>query len=289
VFLRVGSVVAVVAPSGPLDPVAVRAGLAWLSARYRLRVDPRIFDRNGYFAGSDEDRAEILARAMRDPDVDAILCARGGYGAMRLLDALPWDALADRPKPIVGFSDITALHLTANARGVATVHGPNVGGLGRAISASDRGALLDALEGRTPPPWTGLEVLQAGEAEGPAWGGNLALVYAISAAGRLDVPKGAVLFFEDTNERPYQIDRMLTSLDLGGHFDRASAIVFGTFSESVPGHDGVTASDVLRAFAAKWRRPVLAGAPFGHTGPNRAFILGRPARIEGAAVRFSSI
>jgi muramoyltetrapeptide carboxypeptidase len=229
---------------------------------------------------------------MRHPEVDAILCARGGYGAMRLLDALPWDALVERPKPIVGFSDVTALHLTANARGIATVHGPHVGGgggPGRPIPASDRAALLDALEGRPLQPWTALEVLRGGEAVGLAWGGNLALVYAMSAAGRLVVPKDAVLFFEDTNERPYQIDRMLTALRLAGHLDRASAIVFGTFEGSSPGEHGVTSSDVVRAFAAASNVPVLNGAPFGHSGPNRAFILGRPVRVEGNVVRFSSI
>jgi muramoyltetrapeptide carboxypeptidase len=289
VALRAGSVIAVVAPSGPLDAVAARTGLAWLRTRYRLRIDPRIFRRDGYFAGADDDRAEILARAMRNPEVGAILCGHGGYGAMRLLDALPWDALVERPKPIVGFSDITALHLAANARGIATVHGPNVGGLGRAIRASDRAAFLDALEGRVPEPWTGLEILRAGDAEGLAWGGNLALVYAMSAAGRLVVPKDAVLFFEDTHERPYQIDRMLTALRLAGHLDRASAIVFGSFSDSVPGEHGVTSSDVMRALAAVCHCPVLTGAPFGHTGPNRAFVLGRPARVEGNVVRFSSI
>jgi muramoyltetrapeptide carboxypeptidase len=289
VALGPGAILAIVAPSGPLDPVAVGAGLAWLRTRYRLRMDPRIFRREGYFAGTDEERVDVLARAMRDPDVSAILCARGGYGTMRLLDALPWDVLAEQRKPIVGFSDITALHLMANARGVATIHGPNVGGLGRAISPCDRAAFLDALEGRAPPRWTDLEPLRAGDAEGPAWGGNLALVYAMSAAGRLVVPKDAIVFFEDIHERPYQIDRMLTALGLAGHFARASAIVFGTFSDCGRGEDGVTVPDVLRTFAASYGRPVVMGAPFGHTGSNRAFVLGRPARLEKNELRFSSI
>jgi len=260
----------------------VREGLAWLATRYRLVLDPRLFRSEGYLAGTDDERADALARAFRDPDVAAIVCARGGFGVTRVIDRLPWAELA---KPIVGFSDITALHLEANARGVATVHGPNVTGLGRA-SPRDRAAFIDALEGRPLRPWRGLDVLSPGTAEGVGVGGNLALVYAMAAAGRLAVPPGAVLFLEDVNERPYAVDRMLTSLRLGGHLAHVSAVVCGTFSRGAPGPDGVTVRDVLSELAATLRCPVLAGAPFGHEADNRAFVLGCPVAVRGADVVF---
>src|SRR5579883_1167041 len=167
-------------------------GLAWLRARYRLRVRSDVFARDGYLAGDDARRARELAHAMRDPEVRAIVCARGGYGAMRVVRDLPWDEFAARPKWIVGFSDVTALHALAWRAGVASVHGPNVTGLGRDASAQVRAAFLAALEGGgvggAARGWRGLRVIRGGEASGPMVGGNLALVHAMAAAGLLVVP-----------------------------------------------------------------------------------------------------
>lgn len=279
-----GSVVAVVAPASAFDRDELLRGLAWLSTRYRLRVDPRVLSRSGSFAGSDESRADVLGRAMLDTDVEAIFCARGGYGSMRVLDALPWERFVERPKPLVGFSDATALHLAANARGIVTVHGPNVTGLGRSISAAERASLIAALEGRALAPWTDLDVVAPGDARGIVVGGNLALVHAMAAAGRLEIPPGALVFLEDVAERPYRIDRMITSLLLGGHLGRASALVFGGFTECDAGPDGVTVEEVLRERAGMLGIPVLLGAPFGHGAPNHSFCLGREAMVRGRTI-----
>ena len=278
---------AVVAPASAFDRGELFRGLAWLSTRYRLRIDQRVLARSGFLAGSDESRADVLARAMLDPEVDAILCARGGYGSMRILDALPWHRFAERPKPIVGFSDVTALHLAANARGITTVHGPNVTGLGRSITAAERASLIAALEGDVPAPWTGLLQLVPGDARGVALGGNLALVQAMAAANRFRVPDGAILFLEDVTERPYRIDRMLTSLVLGGHLARAGAIVFGGFTQCDPGPDGVTVEDVLRERTRALGIPVVVGAPFGHGAPNVSFRLGREAVLRAGSIAWT--
>lgn len=276
------------APASPFDREELLRGLAWLRTRYRLRIATSILSREGYLAGTDERRASELARAMTDPDVSAIFCARGGYGAMRILDALPWDAFTERPKWLVGFSDVTALHVVANARGIPTVHGPNVTGLGRTITAAERVALLDAVEGRTTmTAWRALHVIhpgRAGAVEGVLFGGNLALVEAMAAAGRLIVPEGAVLVLEDVTERPYRVDRMLTALRLGGHLARVSAIVFGGFTQCDPGPDGVTIETVLAERTGDLGMPVLAGAPFGHGAPNEAFVLGAKVRIDAEIV-----
>jgi len=285
--LKPGSVVAIVAPASPFARDELFRGLAWLQTRYRLRLTSRILERSGYLAGDDAQRAAELARAMTDPSVEAIVCARGGYGAMRLLDALPWEAFAARPRWIAGFSDITALHLEATRRGVCSMHAMNVTGLGRTISASERLSLIDALEGRAAAPWEDLAVVHPGPAaRGVLVGGNLALVEAMAAAGRLVVPQGAIVVLEDVTERPYRIDRMLTTLRLGGYLSRASAIVFGGFTQCEPGPDGVTAEHVLRERTADLGIPVVSGAPFGHGSPNRAFVLGASASLEGTTLRF---
>ncbi|MGD0527679.1 MAG: LD-carboxypeptidase [Polyangiaceae bacterium] len=280
--LAPGDRVAIVAPSSPFPRDDLMRGLAWLRQRYRLRIGPGILRRDGFLAGSDARRAEELAQAMRDPEVKAIVAARGGYGALRVVDALPWEELGRRPKWIVGFSDVTVLHAMAWRSGVASVHGPNVTGLGRDVTPATRARWLAALERpRAAASWRGLRVLRAGTAEGVLVGGNLSLVHAMAAAGRLVVPDGAVLALEDVTEAPYRVDRMLTSLRLGGHLARVSAVVFGGFDRCSPGADGRTVDEVIEERTRDLGVPVLAGAPFGHGLLNDAFVLGATARIAG--------
>jgi len=282
-----GDLVAVVAPSSPFPRDELWRGLAWLRTRYRLRLGPGLFARDGYLAGSDARRARELACALLDPEVKAVVAARGGYGAVRLVEGAPWGELARNPKWLVGFSDVTALHVMAWRSGVASIHGPNVTGLGREVTPTTRARWIAALERpRAAHTWQELRVLHGGSARGPIVGGNLALVHAMAAAGQLLVPPGAVLALEDVTEAPYRVDRMLTSLRLGGHLTQASAILFGGFDQCTPGRDGRTVDDVLADTTRGLRVPVLAGAPFGHGVVNEAFVLGSPVRIDGDAAHF---
>ncbi len=277
-----------VAPASPFDVDEFWRGLAWLRGRYLLRASPRLLRRTGYLAGDDDRRADELSRAMLDGEVKAIVAARGGYGAMRILERLPWDEFALAPRWLVGFSDITALHVMAWSRGVASIHAPHVTGLASAAPVA-RAAWIAALERPTARrSWANLRVVHPGRARGPFVGGNLALVEAMAASGRLRMPDGAVLALEDVTERPYRVDRMLTSLALGGHFARLSAIVFGSFARCEPGAGGVAVEDVLAERTASLGIPVLAGAPFGHGGENDAFVLGMTAEVRGTEVTLAA-
>ncbi len=279
--LAPGDVVAVIAPSSPFPPDELWRGLAWLRTRYRIRIHPGVLERDGYLAGGDERRRGELEGALRDPDAKAIVAVRGGYGALRVTDEATWGELARRPRWVVGFSDVTVLLAMAWRAGVAAVHGPNVTGLGPAASPSVRAAWLAALERPTAPRvWRGLRVLHGGRARGLLVGGNLAIVHALAAAGRLAVPRGAVLALEDVTEAPYRVDRMLTALHLGGHLGRASAIVFGGFDRCAPGPDGRTIDEVLEERTRTLGIPVLGGAPFGHSANNEAFVVGLPAVVR---------
>jgi muramoyltetrapeptide carboxypeptidase len=284
--LAPGEVVAVVAPSSPFPRDDLWRGLAWLRTRYRLRIVAGVLARDGYLAGSDARRATELSSALLDPEVKAVVAARGGYGAMRIIDHLPWLELVRRPKWIVGFSDVTALHAMAWRSGVASIHASNVTGLGPEVTAATRAGWLASLERPSlTRVWPGLRVVHAGAARGPVVGGNLSLLHAMAAAGRLVVPRGAILALEDVAESPYRVDRMLTSLRLGGHLTHACALVFGGFERCAPGSDGRTVDAVIEERTADLGVPVLAGAPFGHGVRNEAFVLGSPARIDGDMLR----
>lgn len=269
------------APSGPFPVEAIGwRGLAFLAERYRLRFDRRaLFARSGYLAGSDDVRRQALAAAVDDPDVAAILAARGGYGANRITRGIDFTSLRARPRWIIGFSDVTVLHLEAARAGVASIHAWNLTALG----PSDRLARASIVETLENPLRTrvldGLTSVVPGRAEGPLHGGNLAMLHACAAAGRLAVPDGAIVFFEDITEKPYRIDRMLTTLALGGHFDRAAGFLVGEFTQCDPGPDGVTVADVVRGCLAPFGVPVLAGAPIGHGARNEPVVLGAPTRL----------
>jgi muramoyltetrapeptide carboxypeptidase len=278
--LRPGDAIAVVAPSSPFEHAPAWVGLGWLAQRYRVRFARGLFARHGYLAGDDERRLQELAAAFADGEVRAVLAARGGYGLSRIAHRIDWAAFAERPSWIVGFSDITALHVEAARAGVASLHAPNLTALGRG-DARARQAWLTALEQPAQPRrFTGLSVLLPGEAQGPLFGGNLAILHACAAAGRLVVPEGAVMLLEDVTERPYRLDRMLSNLEVGGHLARASAFVLGDFFQCEPGADGVTAAEVLAERLGRLAVPVCAGLPVGHGRDNAPVVLGATARVD---------
>jgi muramoyltetrapeptide carboxypeptidase len=193
------------------------------------------------------------------------------------------------PRWLVGFSDVTALHVEASALRVASWHASNVTALGQG-NAVAREAFVDALEHPSRPrSFGGLVPYVEGQAAGPLFGGNLTLLHACAAAGRLRVPPGAVVFIEDVTEQPYRLDRMLTTLLVGGHFDSASGFVLGEFTDCRPGRDGVTVDAVLRELLAALGRPVASGLPCGHGLANVPLLLGASARLSvessGATLR----
>jgi muramoyltetrapeptide carboxypeptidase len=284
-----GDLIVAVAPSSPFARDELWRGLAWLRTRYRIHMTAGILARDGYLAGDDGRRREELERALSDPEARAIVAARGGYGSMRVALDLSWSKLAQRPKWIVGFSDVTALHALASRQGVASIHGPNITGLGSSATPWVRATWLAALERPAAPRvWRGLRVVHRGRARGTLVGGNLAILHAMAASGCLSVPEGAVLALEDVTEAPYRVDRMLTSLHLGGHLARASAIVFGGFERCPPGADGRTIDEVLEERTRSLGVPVVANAPFGHGATNEAFVIGQPATVENDEVRLAT-
>lgn len=280
--LRSGDSVRVVAPCSPFDVALVRRGMAWLSSRYRVSFDPSMFGHKRLLAGSDERRLRELNQAISDPEVRAIVAARGGYGLTRITPFLDYDALRRDPKWIVGFSDVTALHAEAVTAGVCSLHGHNVAGLGRG-DALRRLEWQESLEHpHDPPPLVGLEAWTSGRAEGTMFGGNLTLLFTCAAAGRLRLPERTVLLLEDVAEPAYRLDRMLSALRLSGAFDRVVGVVLGHFVDC-PATRGVPHEEVLREGLSTLGVPVLAGLPVGHGRQNRPVFMGYDAVLDSSA------
>lgn len=276
--LRPGDAVSIVAPSSSFDRPAFERGLALLAARYRPVLTEGLFAKERYLAGPDERRLAELQDALDRPDTRAVFCARGGYGALRLLSRL---RLAPTPKPLIGFSDVTALHGAFQAAGQVSIHGPVITHLGTLDDATGQ-ALFELLE--SPDARLVLEgaPLVPGIAEGPVVGGNLSVFTRLLGTPYLPPLDGAILFFEDVGERPYRLDRMWQHLALAGVLERVAGVAMGTFEDCREPHGDWTAEGILGELARELGLPAVIGLPVGHGKANRAFPLGARARLDGA-------
>ena len=239
----------------------------------------------GYLAGSDERRADEMNRALRDPDVRAVWLARGGYGIMRLLPLLDADALRADPKPIIGFSDATALLGWAlAAAGVRGIHGPVLVQLG-ALPPDDAAWLFALIEGRAEGPLlTGLEAvgaLRRGRLEGPLIGGNLILLGHLIRTAAFPALAGALLLIEEVDEKPYSIDRCLTGIELAGALDRLAGVLVGDFTACAdPKYPAPDVHRVVDERLCAFGISGLRGAPIGHGARNRAVPFGARCGLD---------
>jgi len=275
--------VRVIAPASPFDRTLALCGIAFLGERYRVQFDWRMFERDGFLAGPDGRRRQELAEAITAPEVAAVVAARGGYGITRIAGDIDFAALRRAPKWLVGFSDVTALHVEAQAVGVASLHAHHAAGLGRG-DAHARAAWLAALESPLAPRTLHGHVLHPGRrVRGPLVGGNLTVLFTCAVTGRLRLPPGSILALEDVTEVSYRIDRMLSALRMGGHVRDLAGVALGGFTDCPPGQHGVPVEKVLSRELASWGVPVVTGLPFGHDLPNHPLLLGAEAELDAEA------
>jgi muramoyltetrapeptide carboxypeptidase len=259
--------------------------MGWLGERYRVEFDWSMFERTGFLAGSDRRRLDELDRALADPSLGAIIAARGGYGLTRIAHLADYGALMRHPKWIVGFSDITALHVEALSLGVASLHGPNAAGLGRS-DAWTRTRFISAIETPTAERvFDGLVALSPGHASGVLAGGNLSLLFTCQATGRLHLPAGTILAIEDVTEASYRVDRMLSALLASGALDGVIGIVIGDFTDCPDGPHRVPLQTVLTERLSRLGVPVVSGLRFGHERWNDFVPLGVHAELDASAGR----
>ncbi|HZM68781.1 MAG TPA: LD-carboxypeptidase [Candidatus Cryosericum sp.] len=289
--LRPGDRVAVVAPGGPPRRAALLRGIAWLEQR-QFVVDrgAHVLDRRGYLAGDDAGRADDLNRAFADPGLKAVWFARGGYGSQRILPRIDFSQLRSHPKALIGYSDVTVLQAAAwRFAGLSTLHGPMVAELADS-SAYDATSLARALSGAPVefalPRRT---VLRAGRGEGPIVGGCLSLLVGLIGTPFDLETRGAILFWEDVNEEPYRIDRMLAHLRLAGRLHGLQGMVIGR----LPGcrarrrENDIPLADILKSHLQGTDYPVVVDFPAGHARRKVTLPLGRAARLDTFARRLA--
>ena len=287
--LGTGARVSLVAPAGPLHGEAdlERAMLNVRSFGWMPTRGKHVLARDGYLAGNDSDRSADANAALADDTIDAVWCLRGGYGVMRILETLDYAALRRRPKAIIGYSDITALHSAIATRcELITFHGPTARAT---LTDFSRESLARALTGADSCGVAhGAEVLHGGRARGRLVGGNLAILSALAGTPYAPDYTDAILVVEDVNEAVYRIDRMLTQLRLAGALQKCRAVVFGQFAD-IPQDSpeeslgARTLRDVLRETAAIADVPCIAGAPVGHVADQWTLPLGATAELDADA------
>ena len=277
-FLNSGDKISIVAPSGKLMPGTLKAAENALSGHgYRIELGAHIFNSTGYFSAPDEQRLADLQKAVDDQNSRAILCARGGYGTTRIIDQLDLKGLADNPKWIVGYSDITALHLKLSRYNIQSIHGPMGTSFNRTGAEDSTEALLGLLRGEVPILKTQANVLnRQGNGAGVLIGGNLALVVdSLGTRDEIDTA-GKILFLEDIGEPDYKIDRMFTQLLRSGKLDELAGLVLGDFSEN----GSRDWQNIVLERVHKMSYPVAFDFPIGHEPHNLPVIVGATYNLD---------
>jgi muramoyltetrapeptide carboxypeptidase len=299
--LKPGDTVGLITPSSYVfDTWRIDLAAARLEAALGLkcRLGHNVRARHGYMAGTEKERLEDLHAMFADPSVAGVFCLEGGYGTERLLAGIDYELLRKNPKVLLGYSDITGLHLAITKKaGLVTFHGPVATGsmpswslacLKKALfSAEPIGDLSNPPEEDPSWPAFPLHTVAPGKARGPIAGGNLTLVSTTMGTPYEVETKGRILFLEDTGEAPYRVDRMLTQLKLAGKLDEAAGIVWGTCPDCTPAKSSfeinLSLSDLVDEILGRVGKPVLAGLVFGHTKEKATIPIGVEAEMDAGA------
>lgn len=278
--LTPGNLIGIAAPSSPFDRELLVRGISILeNMGFRVFIPDGIFEEIGYLAGSDQHRADILNRLFADPYINAIFCARGGFGAMRILPLLDTEIIRKNPKIFMGFSDVTALLVFLYSEcSIPVFHGPMIAKLSEshprtpesvyAALASEQTIDIYAENGRT---------LKSGECRAKMIGGNLSTLCHLLGTPFMPDLKNHILFLEDINEAPYRIDRMLTQMRLAGCFEEIAGLVLGYFTNC--GDTREIIGIVNHIFQDK-NIPMLWGLEAGHGEPNLTIPFGIEAELD---------
>lgn len=298
--LRDGDWVGLVSPGGVVGDEGVQKRVANLeSLGFRVKLGDHVRAAYGGYAGTPMQRAADFHRMLEDPEVRAIWAARGGSGCLQLLPHIDYERVRRHPKIVIGFSDLTALHLALHHKaGLVTFHGPTAGSTFSEYSVANLRAAL--MEPRAPAPMALSEehlrkaadqaqfrprTYKAGVAEGPLFGGNLSMVCAMMGTPYLPSARGSLLFLEEVGEAPYRVDRMLTQLAHARMMAQARGVLLGVFQKCEPPDDepSLTLAETIENHLGASRVPAVYGYSFGHVPHQYTLPVGIRARLDTEA------
>ncbi len=276
--LSSGSKIALVAPARKVAEDDIAFAVEYIRQRGFVPIyDERLFLSHNQFAGNDEQRASVLQHYLDADDIDAIMCVRGGYGTVRIIDRLDFDKFMQKPKWIVGYSDVTVLHAKMQSLGIESLHATMpINFQDNSKQALD--TLFDALCGKEIKydlPQQTLDILS--KMKGEVVGGNISVLYSLLGSDIFPDVEGKVLFLEDLDEYLYHIDRMMMAFQRAGIFDKIGGLIIGGLTKM---HDnaipfGMTAEEIILEKTKDKNIPTVFNFPAGHINDNRAIILGR--------------
>lgn len=286
-YLKAGDLIKIVSPASVIKPELVEgARKALCDSGFRVDVAPHALGVCGSYAASIAAREADVADALTDPEVRAVLCSRGGYGCVHLLEGLSRLNLRDDPKWLIGFSDVSALHALMLSQGIACVHGSMAKALAlHPAEFAPNKALYDILTGRRMPQLSAPphHYNQEGEASGRIMGGNLAVIQALAATPFSPFKPGSILFIEDIAEPIYKVERILWQLRLAGILDTLSGLIIGQFTDYRPDSNWNDMYDMINHAVGSRNYPVAYGFPIGHIEENMPIVSGAEARLSVSA------
>lgn len=284
--LNVGSTIGLVSPAGKVQSELANGLVNVLVEKgFNCRLSPNALSGFNQFSGTDEQRLADLQQMLDDPQVEAVICLRGGYGAMRIVDHVDLSGFMAHPKWLVGFSDITVLHAMVQRKTpYASLHGPMAKHVVDALPGrADIEALWQFLTGEMPVyEFAAHPLNRQGTANGRLVGGNLSLIYALRGTAYDIVQEGDILFIEDLNEYLYHLDRMMHNLKLGGVLSKLSGLVVGQFTDMKDNGTpfGASANEIIFDAVKEYGYPVVFGFPAGHCEPNYPLPMGAVAMVD---------
>ena len=250
----------------------------------KVQLGKNLFNRYHQFAGTDSQRAEDLQNMLDDSKIKAVLCARGGYGTVKIIDKIDFSNFQKSPKWIIGYSDVTVLHSHIHWLGIETLHAtmpinfPKNGQTNEAIDTLYKALFIGSLEYFIPPHKFNI----MGKVKAPVVGGNLSILYSLLGSKSDISTEKKILFFEDLDEYLYHIDRMMMNMKRNNKFHKPAGVIIGGMSDmndnQIP--YGKTAKEIVSEIIGQVNYPVLFDFPAGHIADNRAMILGRKAQFE---------
>lgn len=272
-YLKKGSKIALVAPARKIGRDEIAAAVKWIEEKdFKAVYDDRLFAEYHQLAGNDDFRASVLQEYLDRDDIDAILCVRGGYGTIRIVDKLDFTKFVKHPKWIVGYSDVTVLHAKMQQLGYQSIHGT----MAINFEKNTKEALETLYKALVGKHQTDGEFLATLGMTGQVVGGNLSVLYSMLGSDLFPETDGKILFIEDLDEYLYHIDRMMMGLKRAGKLANLKALLVGAFTDM---HDntipfGMTAKEIIFEKVKEYGYPVIWDYPAGHIDDNRTIIFG---------------